>query len=304
VTEDTLDATSSALVDGYLDHLRIERRLATNSVESYARDLVHLGRFAAGRGVALVDLDRSALEAFVRTLMSGGMSPRSVARMVAATRGFYRYLMIGRRITLNPADDLQPPRAWAALPKYLSIDEVDTLLAQPDVTTPRGLRDRAFIEVLYATGLRVSELVDLKVADVNLEGGFLTTRGKGSKERLVPVGDEAVVWLSKYLAGARQALLGRRSSPRLFVNARGGDALTRMGIWKLLKGYGTQAGVGARLSPHVLRHSFATHLLERGADLRAIQVMLGHSDLSTTQIYTHVLEARLRAVYDRFHPRR
>jgi len=291
-------------VDGYLDHLRIERRLAPNSVESYARDLVHLGRFAAGRGVALTDLDRRALEAFVRALMGAGMSPRSVARIVAATRGFYRYLLIGRRIATNPADDLQPPRAWATLPKYLSVEEVDTLLAQPDVSTPRGLRDRAFIELLYATGLRVSELVDLRVSDVNLEGGFLTTKGKGSKERLVPIGDEAVVWLSKYLTGARQSLLGRRTSPRVFVNARGGDALTRMGVWKLLKGYGTKAGVNTRLSPHVLRHSFATHLLERGADLRAIQVMLGHSDLSTTQIYTHVLEARLRAVYDRYHPRR
>ena len=300
----TDDLASAALVDGYLDHLRIERRLAPNSVESYARDLVHLGRFAAGRGVALTDLDRPALEAFVRALMGAGMSPRSVARIVAATRGFYRYLLIGRRIATNPADDLQPPRAWATLPKYLSVEEVDTLLAQPDVSTPRGLRDRAFIELLYATGLRVSELVDLKVSDVNLEGGFLTTKGKGSKERLVPIGDEAVVWLSKYLSEARQSLLGRRTVPRVFVNARGGEALTRMGVWKLLKGYGTKAGVSTRLSPHVLRHSFATHLLERGADLRAIQVMLGHSDLSTTQIYTHVLEARLRAVYDRYHPRR
>ena len=300
----TDDLASAALVDGYLDHLRIERRLAPNSVESYARDLVHLGRFAAGRGVALTDLDRPALEAFVRALMGAGMSPRSVARIVAATRGFYRYLLIGRRIATNPADDLQPPRAWATLPKYLSVEEVDTLLAQPDVSTPRGLRDRAFIELLYATGLRVSELVDLKVSDVNLEGGFLTTKGKGSKERLVPIGDEAVAWLSKYLRGARQSLLGRRTSLRVFVNARGGDALTRMGVWKLLKAYGIKAGVGTRLSPHVLRHSFATHLLERGADLRAIQVMLGHSDLSTTQIYTHVLEARLRAVYDRYHPRR
>ena len=298
------DEPGAALVDGYLDHLRIERRLAPNSVESYARDLVHLGRFAAGRGVALPDLDRRALEAFVRALMGAGMSPRSVARIVAATRGFYRYLLIGRRIATNPADDLQPPRAWATLPKYLSVEEVDTLLAQPDVSTPRGVRDRAFIELLYATGLRVSELVDLKVSDVNLEGGFLTTKGKGSKERLVPIGDEAVVWLSKYLSEARQSLLGRRTVPRVFVNARGGEALTRMGVWKLLKGYGTKAGVSTRLSPHVLRHSFATHLLERGADLRAIQVMLGHSDLSTTQIYTHVLEARLRAVYDRYHPRR
>ncbi len=298
-----LDAGSGALVDAYLDHLRIERRLAANSIESYARDLVHLGRFAAGEGMPLAALDRPALEAFVRTLMSTGMSPRSVARTVAATRGFYRYLLVGRRIALNPADDLQPPRAWAALPTHLSIEEVDRLLAQPDVSMPRGLRDRAFIEVLYATGLRVTELVDLKVTDVNLEGGFLTTRGKGSKERLVPVGDEAVGWLSRYLRDGRPGLLGKRTSARLFVNARGGDALTRMGVWKVLKGYGVQAGVGARLSPHVLRHSFATHLLERGADLRAIQVMLGHSDLSTTQIYTHVLQARLRAVYDRYHPR-
>jgi len=298
-----LDPGSSALVDAYLDHLRIERRLSMNTVESYARDLTHLGRFAAGTGVALTAVDRASLEQFVRGMMGSGLAPRSVARTVAATRGFYRYLVISRHLQSNPADDLQPPRAWPALPKYLSIEEVDRLLAQPDANTPRGLRDRAFIEVLYATGLRVSELVALKVTDVNLEGGFLTTRGKGSKERLVPVGDEAVAWLKRYLRDGRPQLLGTRNSPRLFVNARGGTSLTRMGVWKVLKSYGVAAGVGSRLSPHVLRHSFATHLLERGADLRAIQVMLGHSDLSTTQIYTHVLEARLRAVYDRFHPR-
>ena len=298
-----LDPGSAALIDAYLDHLRIERRLSINTVESYARDLTHLGQFAAGVGVAVAALDRGALERFVRELMGRGLAPRSVARAVAATRGFYRYLVISRRLQSNPADDLQPPRAWPALPKYLSIDEVDRLLAQPDAAAPRGLRDRTFIEVLYATGLRVSELVGLKITDVNLDGGFLTTRGKGSKERLVPVGDEAVMWLRRYLRDGRPQLLGRRSSPRLFVNARGGTSMTRMGIWKVLKGYGVAAGVASRLSPHVLRHSFATHLLERGADLRAIQVMLGHSDLSTTQIYTHVLEARLRAVYDRYHPR-
>jgi integrase/recombinase XerD len=298
-----LDPASAALVDAYLDHLRIERRLSMNTVESYARDLAHLGRFAAGAGIALTAVDRAGLEQFVREMMGSGLAPRSVARTVAATRGFYRYLVISRHLQSNPADDLQPPRAWPALPKYLSIEEVDRLLAQPDANIPRGLRDRAFIEVLYATGLRVSELVGLKVTDVNLDGGFLTTRGKGSKERLVPVGDEAVAWLKRYLRDGRPALIGKRSSPRLFVNARGGTSMTRMGVWKVLKSYGVAAGVGSRLSPHVLRHSFATHLLERGADLRAIQVMLGHSDLSTTQIYTHVLEARLRAVYDRFHPR-
>jgi integrase/recombinase XerD len=298
-----LDPGSAALIDAYLDHLRIERRLSMNTIESYARDLSHLGRFAAGAGVPLTALDRAGLEQFVRDMMGLGLAPRSVARAVAATRGFYRYLMVSRRLQANPADDLQPPRAWPALPRYLSIEEVDRLLAQPDASTPRGVRDRAFIEVLYATGLRVSELVALKVTDVNLEGGFLTTRGKGSKERLVPVGDQAVAWLKRYLRDGRPRLLAKRSSPRLFVNARGGTSMTRMGVWKVLKAYGVAAGVASRLSPHVLRHSFATHLLERGADLRAIQVMLGHSDLSTTQIYTHVLEARLRAVYDRFHPR-
>jgi integrase/recombinase XerD len=298
-----LDPGSAALIDAYLDHLRIERRLSMNTIESYARDLSHLGRFAAGAGVPLTALDRAGLEQFVRDMMGLGLAPRSVARAVAATRGFYRYLMVSRRLQANPADDLQPPRAWPALPRYLSIEEVDRLLAQPDASTPRGVRDRAFIEVLYATGLRVSELVALKVTDVNLEGGFLTTRGKGSKERLVPVGDQAVAWLKRYLRDGRPQLLAKRGSPRLFVNARGGTSMTRMGVWKVLKAYGVAAGVASRLSPHVLRHSFATHLLERGADLRAIQVMLGHSDLSTTQIYTHVLEARLRAVYDRFHPR-
>ena len=297
------DAGSAALVDAYLDHLRIERRLSANTLESYARDLVHLARYAASEGRGLRALDRAALEAFVRELMASGLAARSVARTVAATRGLYRFLAISRHIADNPADDLQPPRTWAALPKYLSIDEVDRLLAAPDTTTPRGLRDRAFIELLYATGLRVSELVSLRTADVNLEAGYLTTQGKGGKERLVPVGDEAVAWLQRYLREGRPALMGQRSGPRLFINARGGSSLTRMGVWKTLKAYGTMAGVSRSLSPHVLRHSFATHLLERGADLRAIQMMLGHADLSTTQIYTHVLEARLRAVYDRFHPR-
>jgi integrase/recombinase XerD len=203
----------------------------------------------------------------------------------------------------NPADDLRAPRAWKTLPKYLSLDEVDRLLRSPDTTQPRGLRDRALIELLYATGLRVSEMVTLRQQDLNLESGYLTCTGKGRKQRLLPVGDEAAAWLSRYVREARPALLKKRSSPRLFVNARGGTALTRVGLWKILKDYGKRAGVGSRLSPHVLRHSFATHLLEHGADLRAIQMMLGHSDLSTTQIYTHVLETRLRAVYDKFHPR-
>jgi len=292
----------SAAVEAWLQYLRVERRRAANTVDSYARDLLHLQRFAAGREQPIETLDRAALEAFVRGLMGEGLSPRSVARVVSAVRNFYRYLVLTGRLARSPADDLQPPRAWAALPKYLSADEVDRLLALPDVSTPRGLRDRALIELLYATGLRVSELASLTAADLNLSEGLLTTRGKGDKERLVPIGDEAASWLARYLREARPALVRGRHTPRLFVNGRGGP-LSRIGVWKILKHYGTQAGFGRRLSPHVLRHSFATHLLERGADLRAIQMMLGHADLSTTQIYTHVLEARLRALHERFHPR-
>ena len=292
------------LIDVYLTHLAVERRLAVNSIESYARDLNQLARFAAGGSRPIESLQRPDLERFVRDLMAEGRSPRSVAREVACVRGFYRFLVVDGRLPASPADDLQAPRAWQTLPTYLSVDEVDALIAQPDVSTPRGLRDRALIELLYATGLRVSELVSLRPADLNLEASFLTCTGKGEKQRLVPIGDEAATWVSRYMRDARKALLGRRSSQRLFVNARGGGpGLTRVGFWKILKSYAKQAGLKTSLSPHTLRHSFATHLLERGADLRAIQMMLGHSDLSTTQIYTHVLEHRMRAVYDSCHPR-
>jgi integrase/recombinase XerD len=222
---------------------------------------------------------------------------------VACVRGFYKFAAVEEKRDGSPADDLQAPRAWPALPKFLSLEEVDRLLAQPDPSTPRGLRDKALIEVLYATGLRVSELLSLRTGNLHLEEGYLTCVGKGDKERIVPIGHEAAEWVRRYLSDGRSALL-QRPSPWLFVNARDGGQLSRVGFWKILKEYGIKAGVSRELSPHVLRHSFATHLLERGADLRAIQVMLGHADLSTTQIYTHVLEARLRAVYDRFHPRR
>jgi len=296
--------SSGTLVDAYLTHLTVERRLAANSVESYARDLVLLATFAAGRGTSVDSLARPDLERLVRDLMSEGRSPRSVARAVACFRGFYRFLVIDGRITASPADDLHPPRAWKVLPRYLSVEDVDRLIAQPDVSTPRGLRDRALIELLYATGMRVTELLTLRPADVNLDASYLTCTGKGDKQRIVPFGDEAGGWVARYIREARPALLARRTSARLFVNVRGGGpGLTRMGFWQILKAYALQAGLTSTLSPHMLRHSFATHLLERGADLRAIQMMLGHADLSTTQIYTHVLEQRMRSVYDRFHPR-
>jgi integrase/recombinase XerD len=294
-----------SLIVSYLDHLRVERRLSGHTLESYGRDLAALAAFAGGARRRLEDLDRKALDAFVQQQRTRGQSPRSVARSVAAVRGFYRFLVLERRLERSPAEDLQPPPAWPALPKFLSIEEVDTLLAQPDTSTPLGLRDRALIELLYATGMRVSELVGVRAADLHLDEHYLTCIGKGNKERLIPIGEQAASWIEQYQTKARPGLTRRvkgRATPHVFVNGRGGP-LSRVGFWKILKRYAQQASLPRMLSPHVVRHSFATHLLERGADLRAIQMMLGHADLSTTQIYTHVLEARLRAVYNRFHPR-
>ena len=292
------------MIDTYLTYLRDVRRVAPNTVESYARDLRALAAFAEQRSTTVEALERADLDAFARSLMSAGLSPRSASRAIACVRGFYRFLALERHLDRSPADDLRAPRAWPALPRLLGLDDVDRLLAQPDTDAPRGLRDKALIEVLYATGLRVSELVAVKPGDLNLEEGYLSCVGKGDKERIVPVGHEAAEWVRRYVRDGRPALLKGRKSPWLFVNARDGGPLSRVGFWKILKAYGEQAGISRELSPHVLRHSFATHLLERGADLRAIQVMLGHADLSTTQIYTHVLEARLRSVYDRYHPRK
>ncbi|MEZ5319649.1 MAG: site-specific tyrosine recombinase XerD [Vicinamibacterales bacterium] len=292
----------AALV-GYLRHLEVERRMAANTLEAYRRDLLRLAAFAAAREAAVTALTRGDLEEFVRETMTAGLSPASTARLVAAVRGFYRFLRLTGAVAANPADDLQAPRTMPALPRFLSLDDVDRLIAAPDTATPKGLRDRAILEVLYATGLRVSELVGLRLADVRLDEGLVQCLGKGHKERLVPLGDEAAGWIRRYVRDGRPALLGRRDGTSLFVNARGGARLSRLGCWKVIKACARRAGVRAHVSPHVLRHSFATHLLERGADLRAIQAMLGHADLSTTQIYTHVLEARLRQVYDQFHPR-
>jgi integrase/recombinase XerD len=298
------DEPAPASVCAFLDYLRVVRRLADHTLDGYRRDLTLLARFAAGEGRVIEAFGRPDLEAFARDLMARGYAPRSVARIVAAIRGYYRFLVVDRRLQVNPAEDLRAPRAWPALPKYLSVEQVDVLLEAPDTTTPRGLRDRALIEVLYATGLRVSELVALKITDLNLESAYLTCVGKGSKERIVPMGESAIGWVRRYLREGRPGILRARTSPWLFVSGPRGTPLTRVGFWKLLKRYGAAVGIARDLTPHVVRHSFATHLLDRGADLRAIQMMLGHADLSTTQIYTHVLEARLRAVYDRFHPRR
>lgn len=298
-----LPADSVAAIEAYLEHLRLVRRMSPNTIEAYARDLTALGRFAAGKGRRLTALSRGDLEALVRQLGSEGRSPRSVARTISGVRGFYRFLIVSRRTDVSPADDLESPRALPALPRFLSLEEVERLLEAPDTATPRGLRDRAMIELLYATGLRVSELVGLRAADVDFEHGYLTCTGKGDKQRIVPLGSEATTWVKRYVAESRPVLLKRRSAVPLFVGGRGSGGMSRVGFWKLLKRYAVASGASRDVSPHVLRHSFATHLLERGADLRAIQLMLGHADVSTTQIYTHVLEHRLRSVYERFHPR-
>ena len=296
------DDDSRRLLDLYFDHLRVERRLAANSVDSYTRDLGRLAAFASQEGCAIGRLSRQQLEAFVRRLLSEGLAPRSAARAVASTRGLYRFLVREGRLEASPAEDLHGGRPWPALPHCLTPEEVDRLIAQPDTSTALGLRDQAMLEVLYATGLRVSELVALKAADINASGGYLTTTGKGGKQRLVPLGDRAADAIRRYQERSRPELARPASPPRLFLNARGGP-LSRVGFWKVLKGHARTAGLRADVSPHALRHSFATHLLERGADLRAIQMMLGHADLSTTQIYTHILETRMRAIYDQFHPR-
>jgi integrase/recombinase XerD len=291
-------------IDAYLDYLRDVRRMSPNTISSYAHDLAALRAFAERQRRSVEGLERRDLETFARGLRTSGLSPRSVARSTACVRGYFRFLLLERKIAADPAEDLRSPRAWPALPGHLDLEEVDRLLAQPDTSTPRGIRDKALIEVLYATGLRVTELLSLKAGDINLDAGYLTCIGKGDKQRIVPLGHAAAEWVRRYVSEARPRLIKTRKSPWLFVNARGGSRLSRVGFWKILKEYGIKAGVARGLSPHVLRHSFATHLLERGADLRAIQMMLGHADLSTTQIYTHVLAARLRTVYDTFHPRK
>jgi integrase/recombinase XerD len=301
--ETTTNVLPSAIVK-YLRHLEVERRASANTLGAYRRDLSRLAAFAAARRSQIESLTRQDLEASVRDAMSSGLAASSSARYVAAVRSFYRFLRLIGAVDANPAEDLHGPRTLASLPRFLSAEEVDALLAAPDITTPMGVRDRALVEVLYATGLRVSELVGLRSTDVRTDKGYLQCMGKGGKPRLVPLGDEAARAVRQYLVEGRPKLVRDRDSPWLFVNARGGRRLWRSGFWKILKALGQKAGVRSHLSPHVVRHSFATHLLERGADLRAIQAMLGHADLSTTQIYTHVLEARLRQVYDQFHPRR
>jgi integrase/recombinase XerD len=286
----------------YLDHLRVERGLAENTLLAYERDLTRLSAFARSRRRDLLELCQRDLADFIGSLRAAGLSPRSVARAVHAARGFYRFGLRENRIEVDPMENLRAPQVFKGLPRYLTSAQVEALLAAPDTQTPLGLRDRAILEVLYATGLRVSELIGLVPQDIDLEVGILRCLGKGRKERLVPVGSVARAWVTRYLAEARGGLDRRGGVRELFLNHRGGR-LSRMGLWRIVRRHALTAGVAGQLTPHVLRHSFATHLLERGADLRALQAMLGHADISTTQIYTHVTRERLRKIYDRYHPR-
>jgi integrase/recombinase XerD len=294
-------ASIPAEIQAFLDFCRIEKGLAANSIEAYGRDLA---RFAAGcRPAAGEDFPGAeSISLYLQSLSRQGLGSRSIARHLTTLRNFATYLLREGKISKDPTASLALPRQWQNLPKFLNHSEIDRLFEAPDPNTPNGVRDRAMVELLYSSGLRVSELCAVQLSDFNAELGVIRVVGKGNKQRLVPVGRSAAAALTLYQRTGRPALLGKRGSRYLFVTSRG-TKITRQGFWKLLRAYGIKAGILRRLTPHVLRHSFATHLLEGGADLRSVQTMLGHADISTTQIYTHVMRSRLRNIVDRHHPR-
>jgi integrase/recombinase XerD len=294
-------ASMSAEIQAFLDFCRIEKGLCANSLDAYEGDLTRFGSTCRPRpGESFPDSE--AISRHLESLYRAGLQGRSVARHLTTIRNFVAYLQREGRISTDPTACLRLPRQWQNIPKFLNHKEVDSLLEAPDPATPIGVRDRAMVELLYASGLRASELCGVQLSDFNEEVGVVRIVGKGNKQRLVPVGRSAVKATAAYVRDSRVALLKGRASKYLFVTGRG-TRMTRQGFWKLLRGYGTKAGIFRRLTPHVLRHSFATHLLEGGADLRSVQTMLGHADISTTQIYTHVMRSRLREVVDRHHPR-
>jgi integrase/recombinase XerD len=295
----------AAAISSFLTHVQVEKGLAMNTLSAYRRDLAKFEDFAKKRKLALAAVKRDDLVDFLASLYRQKLESKTVARHLVTLRNFFRHAQVEELITEDPTAHLESPKIRRSLPGYLRLDEVEKLLELPDQTTPLGLRDRAMLEVLYSTGLRVSELTSLRVMDLDTKIGCVRCIGKGDKERIVPVGRKALAIVEKYLRHGRIALIATTRGTAgafLFVNRRGGR-ISRVGVWKIFSSYGRKAGLRVPLTPHMLRHSFATHLLERGADLRSVQLMLGHSDISTTQIYTHVVEERLKQIYKAHHPR-
>jgi integrase/recombinase XerD len=288
-------------VNAFTEFLYVEKGLSDNTVISYSRDLKKFFIFLKKEKVSYLKAQEQDIIQFIYRQSRSGLSSRSIARIISSLKAFYRFLVLDKALKKSPIINISSPKGWLSLPKALTLSEVENLLSQPDEAKIHGVRDKAMLELLYATGLRVSELVKLKLDDLNLEDGFLICKGKGEKERVVPVGSSAVQVLEKYLKVSRPKLF-KEKNEFLFLTQQG-KSFTRQGFWKLLKGYARKAGFEEKVSPHTLRHSFATHLLERGADLRSVQSMLGHSQITTTQIYTHVSRRRLREVYDKYHPR-
>ena len=291
----------------FLSYLRVEKGLAQNTILAYGRDLKRFAEFLRKRRKSnMEDVNREDVVDFLSSLYKEKLDSRSVARFLVSLRGIYKFAMMEEMVTTDPTENLESPKIRSSLPTYLRVDEIDKLLQAPDLSTPYGLRDRAMLEVLYSTGLRVSELLNLRIADVDMRIGCVRCIGKGDKERLVPIGRKAIEAVEHYLALGRPQF-ARPSSPpphnQVLFLTRIGRRLSRVGIWKILHDYGVKLGLRGRLTPHKLRHSFATHLLEGGADLRSVQLMLGHADISTTQIYTHVVEERLKQIYKAHHPR-
>jgi integrase/recombinase XerD len=285
----------------FLEYLSIEKGLSINTVQSYSRDLTKLFLFFKKEKISWKSAKEQDLVKFIHHMSLSGLSARSLARLISSMKSFYRFLILDGVLKKNPANNLTSPKSWLSLPKFLTVKEVEALLSQPKEDETRGIRDKAMLELLYATGLRVSELVSLRMSDLNLEDGFLICRGKGDKERIVPLGASANTAINRYLEESRPSFL-LRESDFIFLTYRG-QPFTRQGFWKVLRKYAADAKLEDKISPHVLRHSFATHLLERGADLRSVQLMLGHSQITTTQIYTHVSRKQLRHLYEKYHPR-
>ncbi|HOJ13159.1 MAG TPA: site-specific tyrosine recombinase XerD [Deltaproteobacteria bacterium] len=290
-----------SLVDSFLEYLVAERSSPENTLRAYALDVADYLSFLESRGIAAADAEAWTLEDYAVHLRASGLKATSVTRKLSAIRHFYRFLLEEDAAERDPTKDVASPKRVRTLPEVLSREEVERLVESPDCSTPQGVRDRAMLEVLYATGLRVSELVGLRLHDVDLAVGYVLSRGKGDKERIVPLGESARRWLARYVGEARPRLV-KKSTDVLFCS-RLGKAMTRQNVWHAIKRHARHAGIAKRISPHTLRHSFATHLLVGGADLRSVQEMLGHADISTTQVYTHVTSPRLKEIHRRYHPR-